>query len=339
MGYESWMIHGLITTTPDCTPGSFCRWVFDRTHNTWLAQSSDWLLVKPAKILGIILVALLIRWMLNRLVRKITESTAEGLPSILRPLREKAPSALAHASLLSERRRLRAQTIGSLLRSITSAVVFGIAGMMVLAEIGVNLAPLLASASVLGVALGFGAQSVVKDLLSGVFMLLEDQYGVGDNVDIGPASGTVEAVGLRVTTVRDGRGVLWYVRNGEIVRVGNKSQGWAMVIVDVPVGHTGVDEATQVIRAAVEDYATGEDHADDFIEPPEVLGVEEITVDGAVIRSTAKTPPDAQWRVGRELRRRIAEALEQGGVSAKIGTSRLYIQQPGAGQAKPGNAP
>ncbi len=326
------MIRGLFSGTPDCSPTSFCRWVFDQTHNTWLAQSSDWLLVKPAKILGIILIALFIRWLMNRLIKKLTESTAEGLPSILRPLRERAPGAFVHAGLIVERRKQRAQTIGSLLRSVTGAVVFSIAGMMILAEIGVNLAPLLASAGVVGVALGFGAQTIVKDLLSGIFMLLEDQYGVGDNVDVGTVSGAVEAVGLRVTTIRDGRGVLWYVRNGEIVRVGNQSQGWAAIIIDVPVGFTGVDPATQVIRDAVAEYSDDPDHEEDFIEKPEVLGVEQFTAEGAVLRVTAKTPPEAQWRVGRELRRRVADSLDKAGISSKIGASRLYLRPPGTGE-------
>ena len=132
----------------------------------------------------------------------------------------------------------------------TTAFVFGIALLMVLGEFGFDLAPLLASAGIAGVALGFGAQSLVKDLIAGLFMLIEDQYGVGDNVDLGEAIGVVEAVGLRVTTVRDGRGVLWYIRNGEIIRVGNKSQGWALVVVDLPIGFASTEEATAVLRTA-----------------------------------------------------------------------------------------
>src|SRR4029077_3961131 len=141
----------------------------------------------------------------------------------------------------SERRRQRAEALGSVLRSFVSVTIFSIAIMLILGELGVNLAPLIASAGIAGVALGFGAQNLVKDFITGLFMLLEDQYGVGDVVDVGEASGTVEAVGLRITTIRDARGVLWYIRNGEIVRVGNRSQGWALVVVDVPVGFAGVE--------------------------------------------------------------------------------------------------
>ena len=168
----------------------------------------------------------------------------------------------------SERRRQRADSLGSVLKSIASVAIFAVAVMLILGELGVNLAPLIASAGIAGVALGFGAQNLVKDFIAGLFMLLEDQYGVGDVVDVGEASGTVEAVGLRITTIRDARGVLWYIRNGEIVRVGNRSQGWALVIVDVPVGFAGVEEAAAVLRAAAAGLADDPEFADDLLEPP-----------------------------------------------------------------------
>jgi small conductance mechanosensitive channel len=190
----------------------------------------------------------------------------------------------------------------------------------------VNLGPILASAGVAGLAIGFGAQNLVKDFLAGLFMLLEDQYGVGDVVDVGDVTGTVEAVGLRITTLRDAHGVLWYMRNGEIVRVGNKSQGWALVIVDVPVGFIAVDEATKVLRAASATLADDPELADDLISPPEVLGVEQITADGAVLRTVVKTASDAQWRVGRELRRRLTDALERAGIAGQISAGRMYIR-------------
>jgi small conductance mechanosensitive channel len=223
-----------------------------------------------------------------------------------------------------ERRRQRAEAIGSVLRNTVTAVVFAIAVLLVLSELNFNLAPLIASAGIAGVALGFGAQSLVKDILSGIFMLLEDQYGVGDTVDLGEATGVVEAVGLRITTVRDARGVLWYIRNGEIIRVGNKSQGWAMVIVDMPIGFAGVEEATSVMRAAAADVAEDPDLAGHFVEAPDVLGVEQITVDGAVIRTVAKTTADGQFDVGRELRRRLTEALDAAGITARIAATRMY---------------
>jgi small-conductance mechanosensitive channel len=205
--------------------------------------------------------------------------------------------------------------MGWVVRSPATAVVFSIAGLMVLSELGLDLAPLLASAGIAGIALGFGAQSLVKDLLAGLFMLLEDQYGVGDVVDLGTASGTVEAVGLRITTIRDGQGALWYLRNGEIVRVGNKSQGWSVTTVDVPVVIARVDDAIEVLRRAANSMAEDPEWSDDLMEGPEFLGVEQITLDSALLRTTVKTGPDAQWRVGRELRRRLTEALAGAGIT------------------------
>jgi small conductance mechanosensitive channel len=150
-------------------------------------------------------------------------------------------------------------------------------------------------------------------------------------VDLGEATGVVESIGLRVTTIRDARGVVWYIRNGEIIRVGNKSQGWSMVVVDIPIGFVGVEEATGVLRRAAEQMAADPEYVDDLIDPPEVLGVEQITVDGAVVRVTAKTPADSQFRVGREMRRRLTEALDVSGLSAHIAASRPYIRPGGPG--------
>jgi small conductance mechanosensitive channel len=154
-------------------------------------------------------------------------------------------------------------------------------------------------------------------------MLLEDQYGVGDTVDLGEAIGVVETVGLRITTIRDMRGVLWYIRNGEIVRVGNKSQGWAMVVVDVPIGFVNSEAAGAVLRQAAERVAAAPEHQGEFLEPPTVVGVEQLTVDGAVIRTIAKTTADARATVQRSLRQALTESLEDTGLSERIAASRL----------------
>jgi small-conductance mechanosensitive channel len=316
---------------PSCADKSgLCDFVFDRTKSAWLAESSYWVLVKPVTILLIIVIAFIIRAVIHRAVDRLIKHTVaenEAGGSLLRPLRNRLPNAL---TLPTERRNQRARALGSVLRSIASAVVFTISTMLVLGEIGINLGPLLASAGIAGLAIGFGAQNLVKDFIAGLFMLLEDQYGVGDVVDVGETSGTVEAVGLRITTIRDGAGVVWYVRNGEIVRVGNKSQGWAVINIDVPVGFVSVEQATAVLREAAEEFAADTDFADDFIDPPKVLGVEQLNADGAVLRTTVKTSTEAQWRVGRELRKRLTEALERAGITAQITAARMLI--------RPGNA-
>ncbi|MGN9910445.1 mechanosensitive ion channel family protein [Phytohabitans sp. LJ34] len=311
----------------DCREDAICKQMYQWTGNAWLSESSFWIIVKPLRIILILLIAMLIRWVVHRMIKRLVRTSAHtSVPTILRPLRERIPSAPATdpAAVVPERRRQRAEAIGSVLRNTVTAVVFAIAVLLVLSELNFNLAPLIASAGIAGVALGFGAQSLVKDILSGIFMLLEDQYGVGDTVDLGEATGVVEAVGLRITTVRDARGVLWYIRNGEIIRVGNKSQGWAMVIVDMPIGFAGVEEATSVMRAAAAEVAEDPDLAGHFVEPPDVLGVEQITVDGAVIRTVAKTTADGQFDVGRELRRRLTEALDAAGITARIAATRMY---------------
>jgi small conductance mechanosensitive channel len=315
---------------PTCLDNVGCKWIYDMTGEIWLAESSYVILLKPLKIILVLLIAMVARFLLHRAIDRLVRSTSNGsVPTILRPLRERIPTAATDAGVFPERRRQRAEAVGSVLRSAVTAVIFSIATLLVLDELGFNLAPLLASAGIVGVAIGFGAQTLVKDLLSGLFMLLEDQYGVGDTVDVGEATGVVEAVGLRITTVRDGQGIVWYIRNGEIIRVGNKSQGWAMAIVDIPIGYAGVEEATAVLRRAAATLAEDPEYAADFIDPPEVVGVEQITVDGAVVRTTAKTTADAHFRVVRELRRRLAEALDAAGIAARIAASRMY-PRPGA---------
>jgi small conductance mechanosensitive channel len=327
-----------VSPTPDCARTSgLCQWIFDQTGQRWLASGSYYFLLKPAQILLIVILAMIARYLLHRAINKLVSSTSAGsVPTILRPFKERLPSSLQDATaLFPERRRQRAEAIGSVLRSAASVSVYTIAVLLVLGQLGVNLGPLLASAGIVGVALGFGAQTLVKDLLAGLSMLLEDQYGVGDVVDLGEASGRVEAVGLRITTIRDHRGVLWYIRNGEIIRVGNKSQGWAMVVVDVPTGFASVDRAVEVLREAAAGMAHDPAFAEDLIDPPDVLGVEQITVEGAVLRTTVKTASDAQWRVGRELRRRLTDALAEAGIAAQLPNSRMYLR-PGAAPAYDG---
>ncbi len=311
--------------TKACGVDWLCTQVFHWTGNQWLANSSFVVIVKPARIIGIILAAMLIRWLLHRAIRRLTTSTTRAsMPALLKPLKERVHGTAEEGQFIPERRRQRAEAIGSVLRSFVTAVTFTMAALLVMGELGFNLGPLLASAGIVGVALGFGAQTLVKDLIAGLFMLLEDQYGVGDTVDLGEATGVVETVGLRITTVRDNRGVLWYIRNGEIVRVGNKSQGWAMVVIDIPIGFVNSEQAIGVLRAAAAELAADPTHATEFIEAPEVIGVEQLTVDGAVIRTIAKTTADSHIAVQRELRRALAEGLESSGLSERIAASRLF---------------
>jgi moderate conductance mechanosensitive channel len=314
----------LPSPSQSCLDDPVCKSVFQVTNSTWFADSSYYILVKPLRILLILLVALLIRYLLHKAINRLVRTTSRAqVPTILRPLRERIPRPEGEALVYPERRRQRAEAIGSVLRNSVSIVVLSIAGLLVMSELNFNLGPLLASAGIVGLALGFGAQSLVKDLIAGLFMLVEDQYGVGDTVDLGEATGVVETVGLRITTVRDMRGVLWYIRNGEIIRVGNKSQGWALVVIDIPIGFVNSEEAIGVLKTAAQTVAASAEHKNEFLEPPDVVGVEQLTVDGAVIRTIAKTTADGQAVVQRELRRALTEALELGGLSERIAASRL----------------
>jgi small-conductance mechanosensitive channel len=305
---------------PPCVEDEgWCNTIYGWTGNKWLASSSHWLIAKPLTILLIIIGALIVRAIARRLIDRLTSATGGRIPTVLRPLRERAPQALGQ--LLSERRAQRAQTIGSVFKSIISFIVFGLAFMMILGELGVNLGPIIASAGVVGVAIGFGAQNLVRDFLSGVFMMLEDQYGVGDVVDTGEATGTVEAVGLRITTLRDTNGTVWYVRNGEILRVGNSSQGFAVAVVDVPIGYgADVGQATDILAQVATEATETKPLADDVIEPPEVLGVERVTAaEGITMRLTVKVRPGRQWAVQRSLRAKIMEAFEDAGIRGPLG--------------------
>jgi len=286
----------------DVDNGTVCNITWDLTHNRRLAVVSDWLIGKPLAILALILTAMLLRWLLHRVIDRVANRAAGSA-----------------AAASAERRAQRAKTIASLMKSVVTTVVVVIVAVMVIDELGYNVAPIIASAGIVGIALGFGAQNLVKDYLAGIFMIIEDQYGVGDAVDLGEASGTVEAVSLRVTRVRDVNGTVWYVRNGEILRVGNQSQNWARTVLDIPVAFS---EDINRIRAILQDVAHGLWEDEDFnhriIEEPEVWGVERWEPDGVVIRVTLKTAPLEQWSIAREMRERIKARFDYEGVEIPL---------------------
>ncbi len=319
--------------TTDCwkQPGSFCELVFKVTGSKGLAESSDWLIAKPLKIVAIVIVAALLRALLARLIKRLATRAAEGnVPGVL--ARGRGSAFFQASPLLSARRAQRAATMGSVLGSITTGVIASIALIMIIAELGVSIAPLIASAGIVGVALGFGAQSLVKDFLSGIFMILEDQYGVGDVIDAGEASGVVEAVGLRVTRLRDVSGVVWYLRNGEIARVGNMSQGWARAVLDIGVAyHEDVAEVRELILSTAQDLYADEDYVDLVMDEPEVWGVEALEHDAIVIRLVAKTQPLQQWAVARALRERIKAAFDEHGIEIPFPQRTVWMRTEGPG--------
>jgi moderate conductance mechanosensitive channel len=250
--------------------------------------------------------------LVRRAIRRLVASMSEerGLTAL------RAPTALARTGEIPGLRRVqRAETVGALLASIASFGIWTLAGLMALGTLGLDLGPLIAGAGIVGVAIGFGSQNLVRDFISGIFMLMEDQYGVGDVVDAGPATGTVEGVGLRTTRLRDVNGTLWHIPNGEIRRVGNRSQGWARALVDVEVAYsTDLDEATRTIEQVAHVMWGDEQWAPRLLEQPEVWGVEELGPEGIRVRLVAKTRPLEQWKVARELRARLKVGFDQAGI-------------------------
>ncbi len=288
--------------------------------------SAEWwrdvLLDVPLRLAGLILIAVVTRYLLHKFINRMVRRTVEKEPpkAVLGSARA-ARIVFGGAGAYSERRALRAETMGSVLRSITTVLISAIAVVTALEMLGYAVGPVLASAGVLGVALGFGAQNLVKDFLAGSAMLLEDQYGVGDVVDMGHAVGTVEAVSLRITRLRSVDGTVWYVRNGEIVRVGNSSYGWSRALLDVHIpADADVSRAKRLLEEVVTDLAADERWSELILEPPEVWGVEDLTADGVLIRVVIKTKPLEQWGVARELRERIKRRFDAERLTLPVAT-------------------
>ena len=311
-----------------------CELVLRVTDNPEVADAAEWFvdhaLTPLITALILALTGVILRWLAHRSIdRVVTRAEAGVLPGRLGSFGRSSAEGDAR---INSRRAQRAKSLGSLLKSMTTGIIFGVVLVMCLAEFDVNVAPILASAGVVGIALGFGAQTLVKDLLSGVAMLLEDQYGVGDVVDLGEATGTVEAVGLRITRLRAVDGTVWYVRNGEIQRVGNQSQNWARSVLDVGVRY---DADLARVRAVLQEVARelwlDDDFAGVIIEEPEVWGVESLLPDRVLVRVTLKTAPLEQWRVAREMRERVKARFDYEGIA--MFTPQLVVHD----EAPPGD--
>jgi moderate conductance mechanosensitive channel len=275
--------------------------------------------------IGVILVlAVVVRFLGHRTISRLVSHTVNGLPVPLRRVSVRARSLFeSEPSASSERRQQRAETIGSVLRSILSFLVFTIGFIMVLQTLGLDIAPVLTGAGIAGVAVGFGAQNIVKDFLSGMFMILEDQYGVGDYIDTGLAIGTVEAVGLRTTRLRDVDGTIWYLRNGEIVRIANFNQGWSRVVVDVPISYAAsLSQAQEVLLNAAQAVAADERYAAAVLEPPEVWGVQSYEEKWLTLRVVIRTKARESDPVARALRLALKAALDAHGIASPAAVTR-----------------
>ncbi|MGW3107140.1 mechanosensitive ion channel family protein [Streptomyces sp. NPDC001100] len=275
---------------------------------SWVEQNwSTWLAI-GLRVLLILVIAAVLRMTVRRAITKLIDRMNRTVESV-------DGTALGGLLVNAERRRQRSQAIGSVLRSVASFVILGTAALMILGTFEINLAPLLASAGVAGVAIGFGARNLVTDFLSGVFMILEDQYGVGDQIDAGVASGEVIEVGLRVTKLRGANGEIWYVRNGEVKRIGNLSQGWATAGVDVTVkASENLDRVKATLDAVSERMSKEEPWNELLWGPIEVLGLDSVLIDSMVVRVSAKTMPGKSVAVERELRWRIKRAFDEANI-------------------------
>lgn len=270
----------------------------------------------------VVLVALVLRlvlvFVIKRSVRVLTAKQNTREPDA--ELGSRARQILTRAGgLASQRQKQRIATLGSLLRNVVDVVLVVITLLTVLAIFGVPMGPLIASAGVGGVALGFGAQSLVKDYLSGIFMLTEDQFGVGDLIKVGDLTGTVQEVTLRVTKLRDPTGTVWYVRNGEVLTLGNVTQGFSTATIDIPVAIDEDPEKVQaVLRKAVGSMAEEPEWSTKLLENPNVLGVGSMSGGTMTMQISLKTGPDQQWGPTRAVRERAQRALAEAGVRGPI---------------------
>ncbi|MGB3733308.1 MAG: mechanosensitive ion channel family protein [Ilumatobacter sp.] len=321
-------------------PKLVCEKVFDATNgNETVARIADWLIDRPLSVLLIIVVAWVltrvVKRALTRLVRRVVAPDRDAVRRRLKAIGVDRPELLIaddpdDADAVARdaaRRASRAASISSVLANTAMIAIWTIAFITVLGELGLNLGPMIAGAGIAGVALGFGAQSLVKDFISGLFMLLEDQFGIGDVVDLGEAVGTVEEVALRTTVLRGLDGTVWHVPNGEILRVGNKSQHWSTAVVDVDVAYDADLSAVRtLVKATAIEVCTSEEWRGDVLDEPDVLGVEMLGADGITVRMVVKTAPGAQWALQRALREALKSAFEAADIEIPFPQRTLWLR-------------
>ena len=300
--------------------GQLCDALYELTDSEVVAETTSFVLGIPLKILIILALALVV----NRLARRAIKRLSDRLGRVT----------AKHGEAVVDRRNLaraeaRATTIGSLLRSLATAIVFGAALIMILEILGISLLPVIASAGVLGLAVGFGAQSVVEDLLRGLFMLAEDQFGVGDRIDVGHVNGYIERVTLRTVVIRDSSGTLWHVPNSEIDWVANENQthSRAMVLIGVSYG-ADLERATTVLDDAARS-AVAEPEWQDLVEgDPQVQGVQELGDDAVMIRVIVWVAAPERRRFERHLRRRLKEALDDAAIEMPNRQVDVWLREP-----------
>ena len=299
-------------------PGRVCRWVLSGTDDEALAELAQWFVDVPVRLAAVLVVAVV----LNRMVRAVIHRW-------LVRLNQRSVSSSPDDPAKPARSTRRMATASSTLASAAAVAIYATAGLVLLGEFGISLGPLLAGAGVVGLAIGFGAQHLVRDLLAGLFVLIEDQYGVGDVIDAGRAAGEVEDFSLRMTKIRDLEGTLWFVPNGLVAEVGNKSQIWSRAVLDVEVAYeTDLDHAGSVIKAAADRVWREQSSAGVVIEEPALWGVERLGDSGIAIRLAVKCAPAEQWAVARTLRAEIKRDLDAAGIEIPFPQQALWLRSP-----------
>jgi small conductance mechanosensitive channel len=281
----------------------------------WIEQFyGEWGLA--IRIALIVVGIVLLRWLLLVMIRRIVTTVTQGVKKREGAADTKAldASPLARARIVQ-----RARTIGLVLSNLLTAGLTISALIAILSELGIAIGALAAGAGILGAALGFGAQSLVKDFIAGLFIVVEDQFGVGDFVDLGTATGVVESIRLRVTQVRDTEGTVWYVRNGEILRVGNQSQGWSRIILDLPLAYNSdLDKAKKVLEAAALKLAETPAMKSGLIGKPEIWGIQALAGEEVVFRLVQQVRPSKKDALTRALRAEVKTALDKAGIKLSL---------------------
>lgn len=269
------------------------------------------------RIVLAIFAALVLRAVLQFSIRRLVKGVALSVKKI---------EGNEHSPVAQARLMQRTRTIASVLGNLaTWGLMFTVIS-VVLSEAGVSPGAIFAGAGILGAGLGFGAQSLVRDLISGLFIVFEDQYGVGDSVDLGQANGVVESVGLRVTQVRDLEGTLWFVRNGEIVRVGNQSQGWARVVIDVALEYnSNIEKAQEALTRAAKSLTNKKS----LIGPAEVWGINALSGEQVIVRLVQKTKPEDKDTLARELRKLVKAELDKSKIKLAKGQNSIFVNLKG----------
>lgn len=274
-----------------------------------------WIVTSGLRMLLIVAGTFFVIWLASFITRRVEKAFDDNDPSTM------------------NEREKQAATLGKVIRNVIRILVWGVAVMMLLKECNIDIGPLLAGVGIIGLAVGFGAQSLVKDFLSGMFILIENQYNVGDVVQLAGASGLVEKITLRATTMRDYEGNVHIIPNGTIDVVTNKTRQWSRFVLDIGVAYKeSVDDVMRVLKEIGDEMAADPGYASMITAPLEVLGVQDFADSAVIIRVMFTTQPVKQWTVGREFRRRVKNAFDAKGIEIPFPHTTVYL-----GEAAPMN--